>query len=515
MFAVSDAYIEAIQSPDRMVDIYLSLGTDIDITAADDIVSIEGDFLPMSNVSQLTDANYSMTELLATYENGGIPTAPSYGVLVPPLSAKAYPPEVGIWSSALSDSTGAVDFHIRVTMAQAHVSALRLYTSGPAITSGEVTFTDEEGTTVTKPLEPGSQYASVSGANRYLTIDIHVTGISEPNSHVRIVEIEFGTSFSLSRDKLSGSITLLQELDPTELSMPLSELDFSILNVLGEYDVDNPVTLFNQVAIGFPIDLSFTLTAPDGTRTTVPCGRYSVAAKRNSENNLEVTAYDLRWPLGDIYRPWTLNTTESLGLQLDALLTENDIPHTVSSEVLGIMPYNAYTFNEETSLLSDLLLIQQAYAVYFIPDRTGSVQVVTTLPSDTYGAVDVNGLFTWPSMVEFTSYNYVSVQYGGVNSETSVEIDLRTDPSMAKTVLRIANPLVMSQSVAQTIANRLVSRLYSTMTETEWLGDPAMDLGDVVSIPGKWTQGEPPSYSVIRRESTFDGVFRSVIRGTR
>ena len=62
---------------------------------------------------------------------------------------------------------------------------------------------------------------------------------------------------------------------------------------------------------------------------------------------------------------------------------------------------------------------------------------------------------------------------------------------------------------------RIISRLYTEEVEAEWRGDPAMDLGDTVSIPGRWTQSDPRSYGITYMEEVYDGGFRVTMRGTR
>ena len=110
---------------------------------------------------------------------------------------------------------------------------------------------------------------------------------------------------------------------------------------------------------------------------------------------------------------------------------------------------------------------------------------------------------------------FVSIQYGGSGSTTYYEVDLRTSVYEAKTQFRISNPLILDAQMAQTLATRIIGRIYSMMTETTWRGDPAVDLGDVITIPGKWTQDNPSSYATVKIEMEYDGAFRMISRGTR
>lgn len=56
--------------------------------------------------------------------------------------------------------------------------------------------------------------------------------------------------------------------------------------------------------------------------------------------------------------------------------------------------------------------------------------------------------------------------------------------------------------------------MYSVKTETDWRGDPALDLCDTIGIPGKWTQETPDTYKVIKTETTYDGALRMSVTAT-
>lgn len=510
MYATPSGYPDAVASPDRTVDAYLSIGTGIDTTAADDITAISGSFLPMSNTAQVTDAIYYMTEGLATFEGDGIPTSGS--AIVPPSAPQGYPPETGIWSSAISDSTGAISFTTSLTFSKAHSSALRIYT-GRKVTSATATFTNGSAST-TKAFVVSDDWMEVSDVMTYTGITIAISGIDGAYRHARIVEIEFGASVALSKTELGGEVTLIRELDPTEQTIPTDELDLSIINVGGDFDTDNPSSRLGELAIGFPIWLSFTVVSATGARTTVPCGRYWVSQLDSSDTRVDIIAFDARHTLASIYGTWSLSTTQSIGKALDDVLTSASIPHEVDTALFQVMPDADAAFDSGTSLADDLVQIMQAYGIYLVPDRFGSVAVTTEWPAGAYGEVPTATMFAWPSPKQQTRYNVVSVEFGP-DGET-VETDLRTNASESRSVLQISgNPLIATQEKASTVMARLVARLASDAIEFEWRGDPAMDVGDSLQAPGRWTQSTPRTYKATYIETTYDGSYRAVVRGSR
>lgn len=512
MYAVPEGYAQAIQSMDRTEDIYLSLGMGIDNTAADDITSITGSFLPMSNIEQATDAVYQLTPGLATFERDGIKTALSAGNIAPPLQATDYPPEAGIWSDAISDGEGNITFDFSISLSKAHTSAFRIFTEEMNITAGTVTF--HNGTaTETRTLECYDGYAQVAEIMTYDSIDVHVTKIDQFHAHVRIPEIEFGAAITLSKSQLTeGGVTWISEIDPLELTMPLGELDLSIINVLGDYDVDNPGGAYAELAIGYPIELSFTIRS-GGQRYTVPCGQFIISEKKAEDNALRLTCCDPRWMLSYVYSAWSLPGNQSLGTTLDDLLSEYNVAHIVDEGLFNLIP-EAAEFTDQTSILDDLLSIQQRYAVYFLPNRDGMVHVTQTWPADDYGDAELMDLYTWPEPQNMTTYNFVSIKYGPTTTSTYYQVDLRADSSESKQTLQISNPLILTSQEAQTLANRIIGRMYSVKTETDWRGDPALDLCDTIGIPGKWTQETPDTYKVIKTETTYDGALRMSVTAT-
>ena len=76
MLSMPSEYLDAMRASTRQIDAYLAVGINIDQTAADDITSVTvTDSLPMSNKGQLTDAIYTLTDGLATFERYGIKSA--------------------------------------------------------------------------------------------------------------------------------------------------------------------------------------------------------------------------------------------------------------------------------------------------------------------------------------------------------------------------------------------------------------------------------------------------------
>ena len=502
MYNAPTGYDDVADFPFRGENVFMSMGVYIDNTAADDISSITADKLPMSNVGQLTNARYQIHSGLAVYEGSGIPTAESAGMVVPPITVYNGMEE-GLWSDVISDAEGVIDFSFTIALSVAHTSALAVYTSGPNILEGTVVFSNN-GEEVTEELDPSTGCATASGAFTYDTITVNITKIDAAFSHVRIAEIEFGDSVTISIDELANKITFIDEIDPLQIGMPMQELDFDLINISGAYDEDRPNSLYTRLAIGNPINLSFTLGS-GSTRYTIPMGRFVIGEKGSKNNCVSVVAYDVRWKLSQMYNIWMLDPSISLGAAISNILETVEIPCSIDSDIYEIYPLASHTFTNDTPILSDLHLIAQAYGLSILPDRSGIVQIRTTFPSDDFGELPVQNQITWPESSQMSKYNYIDIGYG---SNQHYTVDYRSSPNVARSPISIYNALIVNQDQAIAVANRIASRLYTKAVKVRWLADPTMDLYDEVDVYSQWTEETetPATFKPIKREITYDGI---------
>lgn len=512
MYSMPQEYTDNVQSTTRHIVMYAAIGIGVDQTAADDLSSIAGDFLPFSNPAQVIDAVYSPTEGMCTFEGDGIPTNADNGLVAPPLTAMDNPPELGVWSSEISDAEGNIDVTIVLVLNAEHTSAFRVYTYGPNVTEAEIIFGEGEDAE-TVPCECFEGYFSIPVVRTYSKMSIHVTRIDRPFCHFRVVEAEFGSSITFSSAVIAGEVVNVRELDPSEVSIPLDELDLSVVNVDGAYDSDNPNTRLNDVAIGTPMTLGFTLEVGEESYT-VPCGRYYIGELTTQDTRLSVVAFDPRWILSRTCAAWTMSSSISLGETLDDLLTSLSVPHTVEPDAYNVTPEADHTFDDQSSILDNILLIQQAYGVYLVPDRDNTIHITASWPGGDSAVISADTIYSWPKINQTSAYNVVSIGYNSGGTMYYVERDLRDDTKESKSVLQIAdNPLITTQARATALLNRIVMRIPSSEVEAKVMGDPAIDLGDTVQIPGRWSIDTPKNYRLIYEELTFDGSLSCIYRG--
>jgi len=505
MYSAPAGYSDIQEYPFRSEGVYMSMGVYIDNTAADDITAITADKLPMSNVAQLTNAIYQLADGLATYEAEGIPTGLSAGMQAPPI-ALSDAQEYGLWSEDISDGNGDIDFSFTIRLSASHTSALTIYTSGPNITEGTVLFSVGDGEPVEESLDPHTGYATASGSFTFDTITVNITGIDAPYCHVRVAEIEFGDSVTIGMDQLANQVTFIDEIDPLQIGLPMQELDFDLINISGDYDEDKPNSLYSRLAIGNPINLSYTL-AKGRDRVTIPMGRFVIGERGSKNNCVSVTAYDVRWRLLNMYNSWSIDPSIDLATSINAILTALDVAHTIDAGVSEIYPMAAYTFSTDTSVLDDLHRIAQAYGLTILPDRGGTVVISQDFVTEDYGDLPVQNQISWPEASQLNKYNAIDVIYGTEGNLDHYFLAQPLPAYTARSVITINNRLVVTLAQAQAIANRIMSRLYAKAIKVKWLADPALDLYDQVGVFSQWTQGETAEvFKAIKREITYNGI---------
>lgn len=517
MYSAPDSYYDDLTAMERRITVQIAMGANIDQTAADDVTAIEGSFLEMSNPQQVIDSNYIITSGLATFEGAGIPSASSAGMVAPPIEATAYPPEAGIWSDAISGADGTIEWEFTIRLSKVHESAFSVYTQDVHIARGRIRYYSGDALTRDVTLESTSAvFADTEGAE-YDRITVTVLELTAPYSHVRIAEVEFGASVTLSNQVLGETVTLITEYDHTGQSIPLSEVQFSLLNVEGEYDADNPDTLLDTIPLWTPLDLSFTQIVGD-RQTTIPMGTFYITDRAGSDVLLDVTAQDSRAILQNIMRAITVSPEQSIGTMYEALLTDLQIPYQIDDAAYDVYPDNAVNLAErgtDVDLLTQVRYIAEYYGVDLIPGRDGYLHVTVGDQGDTARGMAADLLMAYPAAASSQTYNYIEVQYGAADSMQTYSLDLRTNESEVRSALSISNPLILDEANARRIAEALAPRVGVSLYQAEAIADATLEPRDSVPIEGRWSRDAPMSYRLTSIEYTFDGSLTMTVKGYR
>ena len=492
---------------------YISIGTGIDTTAVNDITGWGGGMLEMSDPRQIVDATYTMSSNLATYEGDGIPTAVHHGIIAPPISPMDAPPHVGIWSDVISDADGGMDWTFTVELSEAHTSALTLYGDplGVVVEQARFTYFKEGAVVRTITVDRVEKGIVDREITTYDKIEITVLRISEPFKHARISEIEFGASVTVEPEDLGEEVVLIQDRDPWGISAPISELDFSLLNVDGRYDFDNPDGRLDELALGTPVWYSITVGV-GSRKMTVPLGRYYIIEHNTVDDIIELTAMDARIILSEMTAPIVLVSGESIAQSIADVFSELRIPHMVDPTATEVLADESYSPDEPMDVLTQLIYIAQRYDIMVSPRRDGVMYIHLPQLKGTAPVLDAEVLLKYPTPSFARTYNFISIQYGSEMYHRDVGARGSEEAVMAIT---ISNPLISTEAQAIALADKIEAGVYSQEYLATAIGDPRIDVEDIVPIEGRWSAGSPTDYDVASLELTYDGGMTMRIKGIK
>ena len=345
----------------------------------------------------------------------------------------------------------------------------------------------------------------------YDKIEITILQISEPYKHARISEIEFGASVTVEPEDLGEEVVLIQERDPWGISAPISELDFSLLNVDGRYDFDNPASRLDELALGTPIWYSITVGV-GSKKTTVPLGRYYIIEHNTVDDIIELTAMDARIILGEMTAPIALVSGEPIAQSIADALQTMRIPYMVESEAMAVLADASYSPADPMDVLTQLIYIAQRYDIMVSPRRDGVMYIHLPRPKGTAPVLDAETLLKYPTPSFARTYNFISIQYGSEIYHRDVGQRGSEEAVMAIT---ISNPLITTEAQAIALADKIEASVYSQEYLATAIGDPRIDVDDIVPIEGRWSAGSPTNYDVASLELTYDGGMTMRIRGIK
>ena len=467
--------------PNRMVKMFAMIGSDIDSTSADDLsIADTSNMLNLSNIAQLTDAIYVIPPI-ATYEGDGIDT--SAGCYAPPVttasSTSAALLQSGVWSSSISDGSGNLSFTLDLSFGgNEHTSALTIYFGdcyATAMTigwyrSGSLVKTYTTASNANSIFTPKDDDVPVK--QTYDRIVIQITKVNKAYCHVKLAEIEFGASYTLGSEYITGTTKLIYNHDPLGLTQSPNELDLTYLNIGGTFDDDNANQLYSNFALKNTINLNFEVTV-GSSKETFLMGRYYIADRYVTGNKFNVTALDCRGLMQNVSPVYTFSTSTSIGAAITYLLNDNGITSVIDNSLNSIYPAAAVEFDGRTDLLTMVQFAVQYCEADMWVSRDG-ILYIGSQSSRTYpnGTIEKPDMYTYPSIESITAYNVIQITYGG----SVYEIDQSgEDP---RVVVAVDNPFITTLAKATSVAQRVAAGFVNYCKRVKWRGDLSMLPGD-------------------------------------
>ena len=259
-------------------------------------------------------------------------------------------------------------------------------------------------------------------------------------------------------------------------SVYAAEMGISLFSDIDRYSLENA-----------KITLTFHMTLKDGTIEDVPMGVFFVAEANRKIRTLEIKAYDAMLEFEHAYNkaqssgyPYDLLTLVCKDCKVDLAQTKAEIEALPNgTALLGVYPDN------DIETCRDLLhYLSQALGCFAIIDRNGKLKLVQ------YNAAPVctiNNTHRYTSSFSDFVTRYTAIN--STNKRTNTAEYYALNPDDGLTMNLGVNPLLqfgLDETRKQILTSLLnaISIINYVPFDSETIGDPALDLGDVLVFTG-------------------------------
>ena len=259
-------------------------------------------------------------------------------------------------------------------------------------------------------------------------------------------------------------------------SVYAAELGISLFSDIDRYSLEDAI-----------ITLSFHLEVEDNVYEEVPMGVFFVAEANRKIRTLELKAYDVMLNLEKNFNkglssafPYDFLSLLSKACHVELAQTKEEIEAlTNGTELLGI-----YQENDIETWRDFLYYLAQVLGCFSTIDRQGKLRLIPYSIDDSK-TVDSRHRYTSSFSDFVTRYTAVS----STNKKTDIAEYYSIKPDDGLTMNLGVNPLL--QFGLEEKRKRIINNILSALTvvnyvpfESDTIGDPALDLGDVIKFTG-------------------------------
>ena len=259
-------------------------------------------------------------------------------------------------------------------------------------------------------------------------------------------------------------------------SVYAAEMGISLFSDIDRYSLEDAV-----------ITLSFHLKVDGGTYEEVPMGVFYVAEANRKIKTLELKAYDAMLNLEKNFNkglssafPYDFLSLLSKACHVELAQSKEEIEAlTNGTELLGI-----YQENDIETWRDFLYYLAQALGCFSLIDREGKLRLIS-YGIESSKTVDSRHRYTSTFSDFVTRYTAVS----STNKKTDIAEYYSVKPDDGLTMNLGVNPLL--QFGLEEKRKRIINNILAALTvvsyvpfESDTIGDPALDLGDVIKFTG-------------------------------
>lgn len=424
--------------------------------------------------------------------------------------------DTGFVSSAFSNANGlfAVNPLITINFDKVHVLAI----PGVTITWGnefddyatrfKLTAYNGNSVVLSKTFNGTPEHTEcdfvVTGYNR---ITLEILEWSLPHRRARVQRIFFGIEHTYTKSDLV-SYEHEQTADLLSAALPKNAAVFSLNNVDGKWNPDNPTGNVRYLAERQEIKVRYGLKLDDGTEW-IDAGTFWVSEWDTPSNGIEArfTARDALEFMNAPYAGTLNDTLYNIALaafeQSDVPTLDNGKPRYVISDNLKEYRADVSEENRPNYTCAEIVqLCANAACCVLYQDRKGVLRVEPLRENASDYRIAKNNCYTHP---EFK----LSKQLKSVDVNDGMAIVINSTSGEIQT---IQNELITNETAARRVAEWTRKTLAGRKTITgEYRADPSLDVLDKVATESKY--GTNNALYITDIKYTYNGAFRGVYTG--
>lgn len=366
---------------------------------------------------------------------------------------------------------------------------------------------------------------------QYNRIVIHVTKWCLPYHRARVEEIFVGMHKVYTKSNLFN-YSHKQSVDRLSTSLPKNEINFSIDNVNGEYNPNNPQGLSKYLMERQEVKARYGLKLNNGSVEWIKGGTFYLSDWYAKQNGItaDFTARDLLEFLSDIYEDSITEITERSLYDLALnVLESSKLPLNRDGTVKWAIDESLKSISTTAPLPQDtrancLQLIANAAESVLYQDRTGTLRIEPLVYNDETYEINSFNSYSKPEQtlskpikgVRVKVYTYAIGEDGSIESKTRGKKGSRPRIIPAGgtgEVIEIDNPLVTDNNRANALADWLYTYLYYYRhgLDFSWRADVRLDVLDVIESPHEYNVDR---VCMTELEFKYNGAFRGTGKGT-
>lgn len=505
MITVSTEYESAIVGTSRETRAKVIFDV-VDLDAASDAsssVTGEADF---SKKDQLFNDTHEMSLRYATFEN-------DYwlldGSFYPPPKSTETGYEVGWWSSALAGSDGTFSAAQELTIAftKDHTSVgisisfdeianeypkdftIKYYNSSNALIYTETVTNNEL-----------ARYILEHTVSNFRKIVITITKWANGYRRARVAEVTFGIVYEYTGTDLV-TMSVLEETDPINNTVPSNELNFTIDNSDKQYNLLNPDGALPALQRKQKITPYIGVLKTDSLVEYVKMGQFYLTDWKSDEGALTASfvGRDMLDILSQSEFAGATYTSKTIKYIAEAVFTAAGITDYYIDSALGYITVSGTLPKKDYRETLQTIAVAGCAVVFC--DRDGTINLIQQSATASGELIDFDNVYSSPKINLATLVNTIIVDVSG-SDYTYTDPSKPADEQVLS--VKIENPLIPDNTRADAVAQWIQQELKRRFIyELNWRQNPAYEPGDNITVEDEF--GENKTIKFTKQEFEFNG----------